>query len=109
MWNGSIKLPIGSEGGGKDSNGFPIEPVYIFMDGIPASLTDVTRNDEMLASQKGYTADLIVEIMACNYSGQSFLVDESTGKEYDIVRTHQRDKKMTISLTCQYRERGKQV
>lgn len=109
MWNGSIKLPINSTGGGINENGFPIAPVYTFLEGIPASMTDTTRNDEILASQNGYTADLVVEIMACNYSGQSFLVDESTGKEYDIVRTHHQDKKMTISLTCQYRERGKQV
>lgn len=109
MWNGSIKLPTGSTEGGVNSNGFPIEPVYTFLEGIPASFTDTTRNDEILASQHGYTADQIIEIMACNYSGQSFLIDESTGQEYDIKRTHRGDKKMTIMLTCQRRERGKQV
>ena len=45
---------------------------------------DSTRDDEVLAKQNGYTADQVVEIMACNYSGESFLVDESTGEIYDI-------------------------
>lgn len=108
MWNASIKLPTGGTEN-RNSNGFPTETVYTFLKGIPASFTDATRNDEILASQNGYTADQIVEIMACNYSGQSFLIDEATGQEYDIKRTYRKDKKMTIQLTCQRRERGKQV
>ena len=107
MWNGSIRLPTGEAGGGVNSNGFPIEPVYTFLEGVPANFTDTTRNDEILASQLGYTANQVIEIMACNYLGQSFLVDEATGQYYDIKRTHRMDKKMTILLICQRRERGK--
>lgn len=109
MWNGSIKLPTGKSTGGTNSNGFPVDAVYTFLEGIPANFTDATRNDEILASQHGYTADQIIEIMSCNYSGQAFLVDETTGWEYDIKRTHRIDKKMTVILTCQRRKRGKQV
>ena len=50
----------------------------------------------------------VVEIMACNYSGESFLVDESTGEIYDIKRRFQKNKSMKVQLTCQMRERGKE-
>ena len=63
-----------------------------FIGGIPADFRDSTRDDEVLAKQNGYTADQIVEIVACNYSGESFLVDESTGDIYDIKRRFQKNK-----------------
>lgn len=102
MWNASIKLPV-SKTEERNENGFPTVK-YDFMGKIPASFTDVTRNDEILASQKGYTADQNVEIMSCNYNGQSFLIDEATGDVYDIKRTYRKDKSMRITLTCQRRE-----
>lgn len=103
MWNASIKLPVGKEEG-RDKDSFPTGTTYSFLENIPASFTDVTRNDEILASQKGYTADQNIEIMACNYSGQAFLVDEATGDTYDIRRTHRKDRSMKIVLTCERRE-----
>lgn len=108
MWNKSISLPIK----GKTSvnkNGIQEEPVYELLREIPANFTDATRNDEILASQHGYTAEQNVEIMACNYNGQSFLIDEDTGEIYEIRRTHGKDKSMTVILTCERRERGKNM
>lgn len=102
MWNKSIKLPVSKEEK-RDSDGFP-EIAYKYMEKIPASFTDVTRNDEILAHQMGYTADQTVEIMACNYNGQQFLVDEETEEIYDIKRVYRKDKSMKVILTCQKRE-----
>lgn len=105
MWNRSISLPVQRLEDNPDDDGFS-NSSFDYMDGIPANFTDVTRNDEILANQKGYTADQNVEIMACNYSGQSWLVDEPTGDIYDIRRTYHRDKANVIVLTCERRERG---
>lgn len=106
MWNKSIKLPL-LKTSDKDSDGFKINENIDWLDEIPASFLDVTRNDELLASQKGYTADLNIEIMFCNYQGQAFLVDEESGEYYDVRRTHKTDKSRKIVLTCEKRERGK--
>lgn len=76
---------------------------------IRANFRDTTREDEVAASQLGYTADVNVDIMACNYSGQSYFRDVSTGKVYDIKRTYRAEGKNLITLTCEARERGKAV
>lgn len=104
MWDRSISLPV-RKISGQDSAGFETDVVYEYICGIPASFTDTTRDDEILAAQKGYTADQNVEIMACNYSGASFLVDESDGCIYDIRRTFRKDKSMLLTLTCERRQR----
>lgn len=108
MWNKSISLPLRRLSPTVNEDGITQEETYQFLGGIPASFTDATRNDELITQQQGYTADQVVEIVACNYSGQSFLVDEATGDIYDIIRNFQKDKSMTVSLTCQKRERGKE-
>ena len=71
MWNRSIALPRRKEQE-QDKEGFFKEEIYDWERGIPASFTDITRNDEILAAHKGYQADQNIEIMACNYQGQSF-------------------------------------
>lgn len=76
---------------------------------IRANFRDTTRNDEIAASQLGYTADVNVEIHKSAYSGQSYLLDVGTGNIYDIQRTYQAEKSMNIILTCSLRERGKVV
>ncbi len=106
MWTKSISLPIRKINGGQDDEGFS-KATYEFMGGIPANFTDVTRNDETLASQKGYTAEQNVEVIACNYNGQSWLVDDETGDVYDIKRTYRKDKGKVLVLTCESRNRGK--
>ena len=105
MWNRSISLPSGKMES-QDGEGFAVDTAYEYIRGIPASFMDVTRDDEILASQKGYTADQTITIMACNYNGAEFVVDESDGSIYDIKRTFRKDKSMLLSLTCQRRERG---
>jgi hypothetical protein len=92
----------------ENENGFPEDVSYEWLGGIPANFTDTTREDEVLANQLGYSADQNVEIMKCNYSGQSFFVDEATGDEYDIKRSYEKDKSGRIVLTAQLRERGKE-
>lgn len=104
MWNSSIKLPRDVEKT-TDADGFEIE-TQAYLEGIPANFTDVTRNDEILANQAGYSADQVVEIAACNYCGENYLVDEADGTQYDIKRTFKRDKSMTVVLTCERRQRG---
>ena len=101
MWNDSIKLPNGYTVV-TDDDGFD-KKTAIFTDGIPANFKSTTRADETLANQVGYTADVIIEVMACNYDKQSELVDERDRKPYDIKRTHEVYGKETIELTCQRR------
>ena len=102
MWTKSISLPA-RKIQEQDSEGFA-HTEYEYISGIPASFLDATRDDEILAAQKGYSADQSVEIMACNYNGASFLIDEENGQVYDIQRTFRKDKGMTMVLTCQRRE-----
>lgn len=102
MWNSSISLPD-KKTINQDKEGFP-EEIYEFTEHIPANFTDVTRNDEALAAQKGYTVDRNIEILECNYSGQSWLVDENTQQIYDIRRTFKKDKSMYIVLSCERRQ-----
>lgn len=104
VWNSSIKLPTGKKTK-TDEDGFSTE-TFTFLEGIPANFKDVTRNDLILANQDGYQADVLIEIMNCNYSGQSWLVDEQTGQEYGIKRTFGKDKSNLMQLTCERRERG---
>ena len=104
MWKGSIAFPreIAQE---QNKNGFTSEKVCTWEGGIPADLYDATRNDEILAAQKGYTVSLNIEIMACNYNGESFLYDETSGNYYDINRTYRNGRK--IILSCERRPDGK--
>ncbi len=104
MWNGSIKFYKTGEGF-QDKDGF-YQDGGVFSESIPASFTDVTRSDEILASQEGYTADQNIEVMSCNYSGERSLMDESDGAVYDVKRTYRKDKSMAIILTCERRQNG---
>lgn len=105
MWSGSIKF-VKNGIRDQDKDGFYRKPDS-YSESIPANFTDVTRNDEILASQKGYTADQNIEIMDCNYGGEQCLMDESNGNLYDVKRTFQKDKSMSIVLTCERRQNGK--
>ncbi len=101
---GSISLPRKRECN-QDVEGFCSEEIS-YEEHIPADFQDVTRNDEILASQKGYSVDQNVEIMACNYNGESHLIDESTGEILDIKRTFRKNKSMKITLSCERRANG---
>ncbi len=104
MWNRSIRF-LREESAGQDKDGFRQQEEFQ-TGSIPASFMDVTRNDEILASQKGYTADQNIEVMACNYSGEERLLDEADGTVYEVKRTYQKDKSMAVILTCERREHG---
>ena len=105
MWNRSIKIPTGKTVT-TDSDGFETETVT-FLEGVPASFKDATRSDVLLGKQAGYDVDVIVEIMACVYNGASYIVDELNGDVYDVQRSYQKDKAMTVQLTATRREHGK--
>lgn len=105
MWNGSIALPR-KKVEGQDKDGFSKGESWEYEGGIPANCTDVTRSDETLAAQKGYSADRNIEIMSCNYQGERFLLDEAENQMYDVRRTFRKEKSMTIVLTCERRENG---
>lgn len=105
MWNKSIKLVTG-EMDVKDKDGYTIQTAEQYLEGIPANFTSATRNDELVANQKGYTADQNIEILSCNYNGERFLYDEENGDKYEVKRAFSKDKSLNITLTCERRERG---
>jgi hypothetical protein len=101
MWCDSIKLPKGYEES-TNENGFPVN-IPTYTESIPANFLSAKRADKTLANQRGFTADIVIEIMACNYNDQNTLVDEKSEKEYDIIDTYQEKGKDTMQLTCQRR------
>ena len=102
MWTTSIKL-VTDRVVETDKDGFDtVKESYV--EGIPASITDTTRNDELVAMQQGYTADCNIEIAACNYNGEHILYDEGTGERYEAKRTFRSNKSKNIILTCERRE-----
>ncbi len=105
MWSSSISLPKSKEKN-QDADGFETEEVT-YIRNIQANIKDATRSDETLASQRGYNAEVVAEIMKGCYNGASFFIDESTGIMYDIQRTYGADKSNVIQLIGQRREHGK--
>ncbi len=104
MWDGSITLMHQIENG-RDPDGFAAVE-HICMGNVPAIFKDITRSDQILANQNGYEADQNIEIMACNYHGETLLTDEETGKLYEIMRTFRPAGSRRIMLTCRSREGG---
>ena len=110
MWTHSVKLPIKADIA-YDEDGFEIATKEQWLEHIPASITDATRSDARTAYEIGYEADINVEMMACNYDGQRYLINEATGEKFYINRTFKPDKSMKITLTCsrtEGRERWRQ-
>lgn len=104
MWNKSVKLPL-TASQTEDEDGF-VTGSKTFLEGIPANFRDVVRDEQILANQRGYTADQTIEIAECNYNGQKHLLDEENGDQYEVKRAFHADKSMNISLVCERRERG---
>lgn len=102
MWNKSVKILTGKETE-TDEDGFDTFKES-YLENVPANFTTTTRNDQIIANQSGYSADQNIEIAACNYNGESVLIDEETGYRYEVKRTFQSDKSMNIILTCERRE-----
>lgn len=105
MWNGSIVL-MKTIQTGQNTNGFP-QSKYEYSEEIPADISDTTRTEEVVGEQLGYSADITVEIVACNYAGESTFKDVGTGIVYDVKRTYKPPKSMNIILTGEAREHGK--
>lgn len=105
MWNKSIKLPVESKTE-VDDDGFELSAKTEYIENVPACFKDLTRSDVEMAGQLGFDATMNVEIMACNYEGQRFLIDEETGTTYYVQRTFRKEKKNTITLLVGRRERG---
>lgn len=83
----------------KNSNGFPVE-VESRTEPIPANFISVTRAEEEHSKIMGYTAELVVELMKCNYDSQyTVLIDDVTKKQYEIKRVYEKSSEL-IQLTC---------
>ena len=92
----SIKLPV-SAAAERDTEGFIKEDIK-WQEAIPA-----TRREQVQASQAGYNISLIFETRF--YEGQSVLVDESDGQEYDIQQAT--ISSGGVSLDCTRRQSGR--
>ena len=82
----------------KDSDGFSVD-VETRTGPIPVNFKSVTRAEEEHSKIMGYNAELIVELMKCNYSGQPVLIDYETNKKYEIKRTYETTSEL-LELTC---------
>lgn len=102
MWNKSIKLVTETQKN-KDKDGYTTKQES-YLEGIPAKFLDTTRNDEIVANQIGYNADLKIEIMACNYNGERILYDEETGNRYEVKRSYKPENTGKVQLICERRD-----
>jgi len=82
-WNHSISLV--SYDVTTDADGFD-KTTEKKREHIPANFKSVTRKEEEHSNLLGYSADLIVEIMAVNFLNEETLIDEDTNKRYAIKR-----------------------
>lgn len=105
MWNRSISLPA-KRIVIRDAEGFEQE-TWEYIGNIRASFKDATRQDKILAQQCGYEASIIVEIAACAYNDAPFLVDDSTGRIYDVKQAFRPEKSRMIQLTVERRQNGR--
>lgn len=103
MWNKSVRLLAGLEPK-RDAEGYVSETKESWLSGIPANFLDVTREDEILAQQFGYTASQRIEIAACNYNGEKTLMEEASGERYEVKRAFRKNKGNFAELICERRE-----
>ena len=108
MWNRTIKIPVSTQTT-QDAEGYPTS-VTTYRENIPACFRDAMRSDQILAEQKGYSADVVVLVMARNLEGLppnwSRFIDEFTGDEYELKRPHHEDRSRFVELTGQLVRRG---
>lgn len=107
MWTHVIKIPVSSVVT-QDAEGYPTT-VTQYRE-IPASLQSAQRGDQILAEQKGYSADVVAVVMARNLydlpGNWSQFTDVETGDVYELKRTYRQDRNRTIELTGQLVRRG---
>lgn len=104
MWTTAISFSVGKEQ--TISEGFPKEAI-LYGGQVMANRLDVTRADLTLANQSGYSVDVVMEVFAEAYNGSAYFRDESTGREYDIVRTFLPNRGSFIQIYGKARDYGK--
>ena len=107
MWNRTIKVPVSSVTT-QDAEGYPTTTTVYRT--IRANLQSASRNDQIVADQKGYSADIIATVMARNLAGLplnwSQFIEPVSGDVYEVKRTYRADKSRFIELTGQLVRRG---
>ena len=107
MWTKMIKVPV-SRTVTQDDEGYPTTEIVYRK--IPANFQSAQRGDQILAEQRGYSADVIAVVMAANLLGLpdnwSEFIDEETGDTYTLKRTFRQDRNRTIELTGELTRRG---
>ena len=108
MMNRTIKIPI-TTATQQDEEGYPVKTTT-YRENIPADMRSAQRSDQILADQKGYSADVVVHVMVRNLTGLptnwSQFIDELSGDVYEVKRTYREDKSRTVELTGQLVRRG---
>lgn len=97
-WNKFVTL-IGDVAGGQDEQGFPIPPTLKKTENVLASFKSVRGNEFYTANAQGIMADIVVVINAINYGGEKELMDEETGKEYEVIRTYEVGQNIELTVT----------
>lgn len=97
-WNKLITL-IGETAGGQDEQGFPVPPSQKLTENVLASFKSVRGNEFYTANAQGIMADIVVVINAINYAGEKKLMDEETGKKYEIIRTYEVGQNIELTVT----------
>lgn len=107
MWTSIIKIPVSSEVT-QDAEGYPTTVTQYRV--IPANIQSAQRGDQILAEQKGYSADIVAVVMARNLQGLpanwSTFTDSETGDVYELKRVYKQDRNRTVELTGQLVRRG---
>lgn len=97
-WNKFVTLTGESESG-QDADGFPIPPAPKLTENVLASFKSVRGNEFYTANAQGIMADIIVVINAVNYAGERKLMDEETGKKYEVIRTYEVGQNIELTVT----------
>ena len=83
----------------KNSNGFLVE-VENKTKPIPANFISITRAEEEHSKIMGYTAELVVELMKCNFDKKyTTLIDFVSNSKYEIKRVYEKSSEI-VQLTC---------
>lgn len=107
MWNRTIRIPV-STIETQDDEGYPTKETTYRT--IRANFQSASRNDQIVADQKGYSADVIATVIARNLTGLprnwSQFIDTLTGDVFEVKRTYRADKSRFVELTGQLIRRG---
>ncbi|MGV3139442.1 phage head closure protein [Brevibacillus agri] len=94
LWSDLVALVTVTPG--EDEAGYPTDPVETRRE-VLANQKSVMRSEFYAAAQSGMKADVVFEIHAFEYNGETIL--EHGGKRYEVIRTFQATPE-EIELTC---------